>query len=107
MTSHSVPLCTYLRHHFIAQSTVMKAFGAGETFQCELRMQKSSANFTILGADGSIKSGAALDVKIGVVTLMVGFGPVEAGKPPFEVILKGQVGRYAHGPVRCCKRALP
>ena len=42
----------------------MRAFGAGETFQCELRMQKSSANFTILGADGSIKSGAALDVKI-------------------------------------------
>ena len=67
----------------------MGAFGAGDTFQCELRMQKSSATFTILDGSKKIKSGAALDVKIGVVTLVVGFGPAEAGKK-FEVCLKGQ-----------------
>jgi hypothetical protein len=68
----------------------MGVYTSGDTFQIELRMRNSMANFNVLSPKNEIKSSAALDVKLGVVSLMVGFGPVEAGKPPFEVILKGQ-----------------
>ena len=68
----------------------MGPYGTGDTFQIELRMRHSMANFNVLSPKNEIKSSAALDVRLGVVSLMVGFGPVEAGKPPFEVIIKGQ-----------------